>query len=331
MKGLDEAELGRALLGVAERIPALILQYVANFPGCRWERTIDAIASMTAPPLELVEARAWANDAIHWFVRRSDLYVAKGRRLWPMAPTLIWSAQDAEFRATLVGAVNAGAILGLSAATSANVDWASIPSVDGRGTIGTHYWMIVKTSDADQTRRLAADVGFQNIDLESIGFDLPRVVDLLRPGTGLVTQTDIPSAVWEAYTPGKGWSPIVRSMSSTALIRSGIEIEGRWSNRYFTQASDSTLTEIGWEEASLWQFLSDAENGHHNARLDGEEILIEHRLPPTTTLWMTGLGCWPAGFDRKTGLFSYHIPMNIQPHVLLTLYETLKMTATSAS
>lgn len=325
MRPLGSPELGEALDKVADQIPDLVLQYVRRFPGCRWERAVQAVTSITAPPLEPADAHELADGATHWFLRRSDLYVARGRRLWPMPSTLIWSERGAKFRATLVGAASIQVLARLASATSSELNGARIPRSDGPGAIGAHHWIVVSPSQVDLVKRHAVDLGFENVDLESVFHHLPRIADLLRPATGNLESTDIPSAQWEMYKPGEGWLPtdsLIRNRSSV-LLRSGTDTDGRRSYRYFAHASDGHLVEIDWGEASLWQFLSDAESGYTNALLAGEDLLVEHRLPPTTALWMTGLGCWPGGLNREAWMFSYRIPVSLQAEILPHLEETL--------
>jgi len=330
MRALTAVELGIAVDSISERIPGLVLDYVGQFPGCRWERPLYAIEAMTAPPLEPDDARALVEDAIHWYLRRSDLYIARGRRLWPMPPSLIWYENGEELRATVAGAVNAQGLVDMSSSTHVEVHQARVSRIEGSGAIGLYHWLTVTPFEVDQVRRMAADIGFENVDVETLFRELPRVADLLRPAIGHVAASDIPSSRWEAYESGEGWAPIERTASKTSiLIRSVTELEGKWSFRHFAKASDGTLLEIGWEEASLWKYLKDAESDHTNALVENEILLVEHRLPPTTALWMTGLGCVPWGYDKTIRLFGYQIPGRIKDRVLTQLNETLRMNITN--
>ena len=79
----------------------------------------------------------------------------------------------------------------------------------------------------------------------------------------------------------------------------------------------------------MWQFYLDKQHGGATAILENEKLLLEHPLPADVTLWMTGLECWPTGYDFTSSLFAYRVPVESQPVVTNWLEANLNVTIES--
>ena len=297
MRMLSSDDLRMNLQTIGNTVPKLVMQYVLDHPGCRWERPVVAISGVISPPIQHTTAQALVDESIHWFIGRSDLYVARGRRIWPIPPTLVWSAKNDAARAVFIGSLNQSLLDGLQASSAIDIKEQQVASQVNDGVIGVHYSFSVQQELMPDVRRHASDLGFEHVALDELAGDLSAFDHLLRPATGPTSVLDLPTGIWELYDPGRGWRRVEPEewAPEEFLCRYVDDLEGRKSYRRFLRALDGQLTEVGWEEASMWQFYLDGQNGGATAILDDEKLLLEHPLPADVTLWMTGLECWPTG------------------------------------
>lgn len=293
-EALTKPELKEWLDRTRNAVPSLLLRFVARHPGCRRDRPLTAVLAAIAANDELVEPQVEA--ALTWLLRRGDIYLTAGSRLWP-SPVAVAVNQE-ETHAAVTGAIAPHDLTTLLTGTPVSVH-ADI--VHGRGlladlAIGVATRIELRDVKHDAFINLMEAVGLRTVSEPELRDSLPTIHELAYPQSGRVDLTQLVGGGWSVYDGrDRTWCKVSSPAPTDRLLRWAVENDFGTSRRYFMRADDQRLVELLYGDALLWEYASDwlVHNPGEPAYRGNGEVRLPHPLPPEHLVWLAALGGAP--------------------------------------